>query len=1221
MTPLQREIAARREALRGQQALPDGAKRLWGLALSGGGIRSATFCFGLLRALAARSMLLRFDLLSTVSGGGYIGGMLGRLYSRAASAADVATITRALADADGRWFTWWLRANGRYLVPRGARDRTFALALYLRNLVGVHIELGLLAVLLAVGLGSLDALGWRALDTLATEHADALFPLLRYLPQHLPVVVLAALPPLALAGFVVAGAYWCVPWLAASTRGPWLAAAAIFGGGAAIAVGGPLLVHGLDLLHTEVGAPQRRALVWFVGVLALVGVLAVPLAEALLNVRRGTAARAERADDVRNRLTRWLGNVLRAGLLVGLAALVDALAWWLAFEARALVQTGVLLALAAAVVRALAPSAAAMAGAHAGADGRRPGSPKFAIALARLLGYALTLALAAWWASIVYQAALGAVFQREPSYGAALAVLVLLGAGAAGYLLLTGTGIDFLNLSSLHPFYRARLVRAYLGAANPLRYASTDALAAIGELPAAPSARPVSDVLPDDDLALADYRPHLHGAPVHVVNCCINETKDPRGGLFNQDRRGLALAVAAGGLMQVSRQGWQPHDGAGRLSLGRWIAISGAAVAPGLGSLTRGGISALAMYAGVRLGYWWSRDARGAAAPMSRTAKSRGLLRETFGAFRAGDAADWFLTDGGHFENTAAYALLAERAEVVVLADCGADPAYAFGDLENLVRKARIDLQAEVLFLRPRTPLPAPPPPDRWQPRLQAFGSLADLGSSGSSACLALARIVYRGRDGAPDAHGLLVIVKPNMSAGLPVDLVNFHREHPEFPQQPTADQFFDEAQWESYFQLGSYLGGQLDRELIEHLLQHHARYFEADERGPFEEGAIARPVGRLAQRIGSTAVNASVGLGAAATLGVSLWTAMDSVRTGWARQTADERAALKELTELWARLPAAPASAAPTAPPNDATQGLALNQLAATIVRTADTLCPAGEAGWFQRSPVAATIYADAMRGCERQPELPACRTLIESATPRLPTRLPNCLQPQSGASTRMPRYWVYDYDAAAATTDAHPCDPQAGEREAADTAYRGGLLTLAQLRGGAELPVRDCRGGPLTMAAAPAPPVAPASPPSPAAPDKVRPAPATTPPAASEPVPSPAPASVCAGRTVYLQVYGPEQRDLARSWREPWRALGLSVPPIEDVNTSARRNNRMAPRPVPQVTVRFHDAASRACAEQLGPTVGRSDWTVEPLSASLKPLPGVIEVWVPPARKAAAE
>ena len=49
---------------------------LAGLALSGGGIRSATFNLGILQALAEAKKLRRFDYLSTVSGGGYIGGWL-----------------------------------------------------------------------------------------------------------------------------------------------------------------------------------------------------------------------------------------------------------------------------------------------------------------------------------------------------------------------------------------------------------------------------------------------------------------------------------------------------------------------------------------------------------------------------------------------------------------------------------------------------------------------------------------------------------------------------------------------------------------------------------------------------------------------------------------------------------------------------------------------------------------------------------------------------------------------------------------------------------------------------------------------------------------------------------------------------------------------------------------------------------------------------------------
>ena len=47
-----------------------------GLALSGGGVRSATFCLGVVQVLQKKDLLLNFDYLSTVSGGGYLGAFL-----------------------------------------------------------------------------------------------------------------------------------------------------------------------------------------------------------------------------------------------------------------------------------------------------------------------------------------------------------------------------------------------------------------------------------------------------------------------------------------------------------------------------------------------------------------------------------------------------------------------------------------------------------------------------------------------------------------------------------------------------------------------------------------------------------------------------------------------------------------------------------------------------------------------------------------------------------------------------------------------------------------------------------------------------------------------------------------------------------------------------------------------------------------------------------------
>ncbi|MEO8351936.1 MAG: hypothetical protein ABI680_09405 [Chthoniobacteraceae bacterium] len=63
-----------------------------GLALSGGGIRSATFSLGVLVALAGRGLLTQCDYLSTVSGGGYLGSFLSTFLSSPSGSGNSADI-------------------------------------------------------------------------------------------------------------------------------------------------------------------------------------------------------------------------------------------------------------------------------------------------------------------------------------------------------------------------------------------------------------------------------------------------------------------------------------------------------------------------------------------------------------------------------------------------------------------------------------------------------------------------------------------------------------------------------------------------------------------------------------------------------------------------------------------------------------------------------------------------------------------------------------------------------------------------------------------------------------------------------------------------------------------------------------------------------------------------------------------------------------------------
>src|SRR5262245_36461448 len=54
---------------------------------------------------------------------------------------------------------------------------------------------------------------------------------------------------------------------------------------------------------------------------------------------------------------------------------------------------------------------------------------------------------------------------------------------------------------------------------------------------------------------------------------------------------------------------------------------------------------------------------------------------------------------------------------------------------------------------------------------------------------------------------GYLLYVKPSMTGNEPTDVLQYRATHPDFPHQPTSDQWFDESQFESYRRLGLHIG------------------------------------------------------------------------------------------------------------------------------------------------------------------------------------------------------------------------------------------------------------------------------------------------------------------------------------------------------------------------------------------------------------------------------
>lgn len=1182
---LAQQVARRRQALYGEATPPDlGGTGLWGLALSGGGLRSAVFCFGLLKALAQARVLNRFDLLSTVSGGGYIGAALGRLFDQASPAGhpgapDARAVQDALAGADTRWFTWWLRANGRYLLPQRANGAVYALAIYLRNLLAIHVEVGMLGLLLGAALTLLNLGLWSSWPRLDPA-------LHGWLQQWAWLPTLwGVLPVLSVLAIVCACAYWSVG--EQPQRPGWrrerllylLCWSTVAAGGAAVWLGGTWPAW---QRHYPWVAPTGLALggMWIGGHLLALGVVQRRLAA--LRRQRGTPAPATGpapdvqgapgagnqpapppwnepghaiGESVRRQLTRPLEWIARLSVAVVALGLLDRLAWYLVFEGGSVTLFSSALAVLGLGLRGALPRLLP------GSGTQSPGWGRSLVTLGHLAGLALLAMLCVLWVCVAY-----ALVIRYEAYRSGAQILagesalaaVVLAASCLGYMLATGWNVEFLNLSSLHGFYRTRLVRAFLGAANGARFGGPSAGAPAGTAaaslatvlaPVQANGGPLHAVRREhalDDVPMADYAPHRHGGPVHLMTACANETRDRPDGLLNQDRQGQPLTVAPGGFVRLGLGAWQPSGGVSAQTLGGWMAVSGAALAPGLGSMTRTGIAVLTMLAGLRLGYWWDRSGMGGAALSvwqrgSWLRKSRLLAQEMLGWFDTRSDRYWYLSDGGHFENTGAYALLAEEARLIVVADCGADPRYAFADLENLVRKARIDLQARITFLRPRSEAGADgQAPDRM------IGSLDELASADTEACIAVAQVRYRS-----GAEGVLVVVKPNLCHGLPVDLVNFKRDHPDFPQQSSTDQSFDEAQWESYFTLGEALGQRLTRGArLEQLgagsaTDALARHFEPDTS---RQGSAAGSTARLPARIMSPAMTASLSAGAVATAALGAWQTLDTLHTEQNKADATRRGTLQQLVDAYA-------SNTDPAKLLGATSSRLIGLAAAQDGRA----CDETDTAWFRRSVVGQCILRDTLQRCRDTQPTPLLCDLLDD------DQVMNCLRdgPQpSGAGGRV-RYWGVQEEWPAQPGD---CGGTVAEQ-----------LQAEQLAG----PVPPMRGG------------------------AVRQLPALS-----------GPQHACQGITIFNQTYDTGSRDDVRRYRQRWRELGARVPPVVSVARDSSQAGRLLPKEPTAVTFVAHDLAAQACAEAIAQSLAPQPTQLRPLPDGMRAIPGTLEVRWPPAQ-----
>ena len=278
------EISARRR-LRGHVA--PGGHNAVGLALSGGGIRSATFSLGVVQVLADRGLLRSVDFLSTVSGGGYTGSFLTARLGENEPFADVAG-----SGGPDPGPIRYLRHHAKYLSAVDLKDRWSMVTATLAGMVLNWSAPVLLIALAAYAAHWIMASGyvgkwWPAIlitAGLLTAVALALYGILmRQRPQvarlggELLGYVLAATLLLSAAWLVALG-YENIPaWFASHSitswiKSHWLVSSGIGG----LSIAGPAVLRFLPVIRTpSVRKITLKVLLWIAGLIVPLGALSL----------------------------------------------------------------------------------------------------------------------------------------------------------------------------------------------------------------------------------------------------------------------------------------------------------------------------------------------------------------------------------------------------------------------------------------------------------------------------------------------------------------------------------------------------------------------------------------------------------------------------------------------------------------------------------------------------------------------------------------------------------------------------------------------------------------------------------------------------------------------------------------------------------------------------------------------------------------------------------
>lgn len=273
-------------------------------------------------------------------------------------------------------------------------------------------------------------------------------------------------------------------------------------------------------------------------------------------------------------------------------------------------------------------------------------------------------------------------------------------------------------------------------------------------------------------------------APYHLINTALNLPSSDNPALRDRKCDFFLFSQYWCGAPTTGyyRTGdWKPNGKS--VDLATAMAISGAAASSymGLGSMPT--LTALLTFLNVRMGFWIRRPSNDS---LFKRPGFLCLMREMFGIGMSEKAAWLNLSDGGHIENMAVYELLRRRCKFIICVDGEADPTFTFGGLMTLVRHAQIDfgirIKPKVSELRP------------------------DLQTGWSQIHALLSRIYYPETEKHPAATGLLLYLKLSVTGNESELIKRYRALHPAFPHETTADQFFNEEQFEAYRQLGVHI-------------------------------------------------------------------------------------------------------------------------------------------------------------------------------------------------------------------------------------------------------------------------------------------------------------------------------------------------------------------------------------------------------------------------------